>query len=108
MDVCLRVILKKLVSQNGMNLRQLSKVTGVPQATLSSYMSGGGSSKPQHIRALARHFNVSMEYLLFGEDSRPSFESILTEHVYDGWLKVKIERTVPSVKLQANKGKNES
>lgn len=90
-------ILKELINNRDITLRELSKQTKVPQPTLSSYLAGAGSSKPQHIRALAKFFGVSMEFLLFGEDDRPpTLEEVLTEHVFDGWLRVKVERAIPN------------
>ena len=42
-------------------------------------------------------FGISMEALLFGEDDRPpTLDQVLTEGVFEGWLKVKIERAIPN------------
>jgi hypothetical protein len=36
---------------------------------------------------------------IFGEDSRPpTLNDVLTEGIFEGWLKVKIERAVPTKK----------
>lgn len=92
-------VLRTLIDNEGTTLRKLSSKTGVPQATLSAYLAGGGSSKMEHILALAEHFDVSMEYLLFGEDRKTTtLEEMFTEEVYSGWLKVKIERAIPDKK----------
>ncbi len=93
-NVQLKSILKKLISERKVTIKEVCKATKVPQATLSSYLSGGGSSKPQHIRALAQYFGVSMEFLLFGEDSTLSLDSQVTEGIFEGWIKVKIERAI--------------
>lgn len=90
-------VLKVLIDSEKITLRKLSSKTGVPQATLSSYLAGGSSNKMEHILALAEHFNVSMEFLLFGEEKkRPSLEDVFTEELFSGWLKVKIERAIPT------------
>lgn len=92
-------ILRTLIDNEKTTLRKLSSKTGVPQATLSAYLAGGSSNKMEHILALAEHFDVSMEYLLFGEDRKQSsLEDIFTEEVYSGWLKVKIERAISDKK----------
>ncbi|HEX7673757.1 MAG TPA: helix-turn-helix transcriptional regulator [Bdellovibrio sp.] len=93
----LDVVLKQLIAEKGVTLRSLSKQTKVPQSSLSSFLAGAGTSKPEHVRSLAKFFNVSMEYLLFGEDEKPpSLEEVLTEDVFSGWLKVEIKRAIPN------------
>lgn len=101
----LDIILKRLISEKGITLRQLAKETGVPQATLSSYLAKGGTSKPEHIHALAKFFGCSMEVLLFGQDTRsPSLDEVLTEGVFEGWLKVRIERAIPNQRKTSSEG----
>lgn len=96
-ELQLAKILGRLIEKRKMSLRDLAKETGVPQATLSSYLSGGRSGKPEHVLALSRFFGCSMEFLLFGHDERkPTLEEVLTEPVFEGWLKVKIEKAVPN------------
>jgi transcriptional regulator with XRE-family HTH domain len=85
--------------QKPVSARALSKATGVPQSTVSHLLSGRSSQKPEHLLALARYFGVSLEYLIFGEDQQANqLESILTEEVFTGWLKVRVERVVPTKK----------
>ncbi len=96
-ELKLRLTLKKFIEERKISLRDLAKRTGVPQPTLSSYLAGAGTGKPEHIRALAKFFGVSMEVLLFGVDDRPpTLEDVLTEEVFQGWLRVKIERAIPN------------
>lgn len=92
-------ILNELMKQRSISSRALSKATGVPQSTLSHLLSGRSSQKPEHLLEIAKHFGVSMEYLIFGEDQQtPTLESVLTEEVFSGWLRVKIERAIPNKK----------
>lgn len=92
-------ILEKLLKEHDISARELARQTGIPQSTLNNYLSGRGPTKPEQILAIAKYFNVSMELLLFGEDDRPpTFNDVLTEGLFEGWLKVKIERAVPSAK----------
>lgn len=91
--------LNELMKQRSISARALSKVTGVPQSTLSHLLSGRSSQKPEHLLELAKYFGVSLEYLIFGEDAQVNtLETILTEEVFSGWVKIKIERAVPSKK----------
>lgn len=88
-------ILKGLMDARKIKVRELARATGVPQATISGFLSGGGVSKPVHIRTLAKFFCVSMEFLLFGEDDRePTLSEIDTEEFFDGWLRVTIHKAI--------------
>jgi len=90
-------VLKKLLSERNVTAREVSRATGVPQSTLASLMSGKSSHKPEQILSIARYFGISMETLLFGFDERePSLSEILTEDVFQGWVKVRIERAIPT------------
>lgn len=92
-------ILEKLLKEHNISARELARQVGIPQSTLNNYLSGRGPTKPEQILAIAKYFNVSMELLLFGEDDRPpTLNDVLTEGLFEGWLKVKIERAIPSSK----------
>lgn len=92
-------ILGRLLKENGLSARELSRRVGIPQSTLNNFLSGRGPHKPEQILSIAKYFNVSMELLLFGEDDRPpSLNDVLTEGLFEGWLKVKIERAIPNTK----------
>ena len=90
-------VLKKLMKEKGVSATELSKATGIPPATLSSLTSGGQSQKPEHLLALSQYFGSSIESLLFGEDMRPpTLDEVLTEGIFEGWLKVRIDKAVPN------------
>lgn len=75
----------------------MSRQTGIPQSSIMSLLEGRGTGRPEQLLRLANFFGTSMEYLLFGEDSRPpSLDDVLTEGIFEGWLKVKIERAIPN------------
>lgn len=91
--------LQKLMHDRGVSTRVLAKASGVPQSTISAMCAGRSSQKPENLLALSKFFGVSLEYLLFGEDdSAPTLASILSEEVFAGYLKVKIERLIPDKK----------
>ena len=94
--------LSALMRHKAISARALSKATGVPQSTLSHLLSGRSSQKPEHLLAISQFFGISMESLIFGEDAAQvsSLESVLTEEVFSGWIKVKIERAVPNKRKQ--------
>lgn len=92
----LDVTLKRLMEEKNIKgVRQLSRDTGIPQATLSGFLNGGSFKKPGHILTLARFFSVSMEYLLFGEDKRePTLAEIATEELFEGWLHITVNKAI--------------
>ncbi len=97
-------VLRTLLAERGLSVRQLSKETGIPQSTLSSYLAGRALSNPLQVSAVAQYLGVSLDYLLFGEEPlASSLESILTEEVFSGWLKVKVERAIPTKRRNGSK-----
>ena len=92
--------LKQLMEINKVSSTQLSKECAIPASTLSTYLSGKKASySPDHLAALADYFSVSLDYLMFGETSgASSLNSLLTEQIFDGYLKVKVERVIPNNK----------
>ena len=95
--VKLKTVLAQLLKDRGVSAREVARKCAIPQSTFGNYLSGRGPQNPEQILALAQYFGCSMEYLLFGEDIRPpTMDEVLTEGVFEGWLKVKIERAIPN------------
>lgn len=93
----LHSILKTLMNDKGVSAREVSRACDIPQSTVVSYLSGRGTQSPEHILKLAEYFGTSMEHLLFGKDRNvPTLDDVLTEGIFDGWLRVKIERAIPN------------
>lgn len=96
--------IKKLISERKISIRALAKQTGIPQSTLNSISNGREPGKVEHLLTLSKYFKVSMEYLLTGNDDQPpTLENVLTEDIFAGWLRVKIERAIPDKKREGNK-----
>jgi transcriptional regulator with XRE-family HTH domain len=56
--------LDELIGERGLNKSQLSAQSGVPYTTIVSlYEKGSQNAKRSTLLALARYFNVSMDYL---------------------------------------------
>lgn len=96
----LKDTLREMIKAKDVSVREVARVCGIPQSTIASYLSGRGSQSPEYILKLAEYFDTSMEHLLFGNDRNPTtLEHVLTEHIFDGWLKVKIEKTFSGNKI---------
>ena len=91
-------VVKKLMQKKGVSARTLSRACEIPMSTMSSYLTGRKASySPQHLMALAEFFSVSVEYILTGKERSPvNLELLPTSPVFAGWLKVKVERYIPS------------
>lgn len=96
----LKHVLKRIMAERGLTVRALSKECGVPLGTLSNYLAGGSSSKPEHLRAISRFLGISIEKLCFDEDDLkdPGFNTAMLEDLFSGWLKVNIQRVIPEKK----------
>ncbi len=94
-NIVLGATLKQLIKQRNLTLKQVSKGASVPISTLSEAINGRMLSA-KHLLSLSRFFQVSIEFLLTGEQSQPmDLETMLSEHLFSGYLKVKIERLIP-------------
>src|SRR5262249_6264061 len=98
-ELKLHSVLKELIVERGVSAREVARACGIPQSTLTSFLSGRSTYKLDHVLALAQHFNVTLEYLLFGDGTRPtSLDGMTTVPIFDGWAKIRIERPLPSEK----------
>lgn len=96
--------LKDLIAERGVSAREVARACGIPQSTLTSILSGRGRHNPHQLLALCRYFGVSMEALLFEESERPpTLEEVFTVPVFEGWLKVNVEKAIPG-KKKSRKG----
>lgn len=103
-ELKLHKVLKTLMDQKKISARELSRQTKVPPSTLSSLLAGGKPQKLNHVLVLAEYFGTSMEMLLYGSDRRPpTIEELATEGIFEGWLKVKIERAIPEKRKAEDK-----
>ena len=89
--------LKTLMKDRKITLKDLSKSTGIPISTLGSYTASEKSTySADHISSLCTYFDVSADYLLFGKNTEvEALNAILTEELFSGWIKVRVERAIP-------------
>lgn len=88
--------LKALLEQRGMTVRDLGRHVKLPESTIKTWLRGANPRSMEDVRACARFFDVSLEYLLFGEEDAPprTLQELPLEEVFDGWLRVKVQRAV--------------
>lgn len=95
MELKLSSVLTRLLRERGMTLKELAQAINAKPSTLSGWKNGVTPRDMFEVRSCARFFGVSIEKLLFDETSEIAvLESLLTEEIFEGFLKVKIERVI--------------
>lgn len=92
--------LKKLLAENEMSARQLSKETGISISTISDVINGRQISL-KNLQILSTFFDVSLDYLVKGDDSShvKTIESLDFEDLFEGIVKIKISKLNPLKKV---------
>ncbi len=65
---------EKLCKDNNIKASKVSKETGIPTATLSSWKKGVYTPKQDKLQLIANYFNVSVDYLMTGKESEFTIE----------------------------------
>lgn len=93
MDLKIGSILKKLLKQQGLSLKDLSKVSGVPTSTLGEWANDRNPRSAIQVKKVSEALGVSMHYLYFGEEDRDEpINKILKEDFFQGTFEISIKR----------------
>ena len=88
--------LEELCKKKGVSVNQLSRGISVSSSTCYEWMGASGRipRDPEHLRALSKFFSVSLEFLLFGEDSEVvTIDSLLSKtELHTGLYEITIKR----------------
>ncbi|MBS1986067.1 MAG: helix-turn-helix transcriptional regulator [Bdellovibrionales bacterium] len=68
MDLAFSKILRELLQNRGMSTARLAKAVGISPKTVSDWMTGRVPRDLAAVRRCANHLNVSVHYLLYGEE----------------------------------------
>ncbi len=104
MELQLNLVLRRMMKQQKISLRQLAKETGIKPSTLSGWSNGVSPRDLSEVLVCARYFKMSLEQILF--DQQPdsaSLENFLTEDVFNGFLKVTIQKVISTTKRSQQK-----
>lgn len=58
----------ELLKKNGKKAADVTRATGIPASTFSDWKKGKSSPKQEKLQKIADYFNVSLEYLMTGEE----------------------------------------
>lgn len=99
--IVLAKTLKALLDKNKMTVKGLSKELSIPNSTLSSYLGKKATYQLDHIIKIADYFDVSMDFLLRGKESREiSLKNLKLEDLFDGFVKIKIQRVLQESSIE--------
>ena len=94
--------LQRLLKNNNMTLRRLSKESGIPLSSISEWKKNNRNPNAEDLAKVAEVFDCSIHYLLFGdEDPAEPIQKILKEEFFKGTFEITLKR----VKL--NEGSDE-
>lgn len=72
-----------LMRQHGLNKHTLAQKSGIPYTTIVGFYNRGyGNAKMSTIRQLAKFFNVTLDYLMDGEDAAHEETALLISNYY--------------------------
>lgn len=71
--------LRNLIRERGTTVVALSEKTQVPLATLKGWLNGKSVRDMLQLKAIADHFKVTLDFLYFGVERKPSFNDYREE-----------------------------
>lgn len=90
--------LSNLLTESGLTVKEAASICGTGTSQIQSWKSGTLSTDYAALSKLAEHLGITLEYLLTGENkTQPGIKEIFQngELLFDGFLKVRIERMIP-------------
>ncbi|MBC7456949.1 MAG: helix-turn-helix transcriptional regulator [Bdellovibrionaceae bacterium] len=99
-------ILKALMKERGLTMREVAKIAGVSPSTVNDWQSGSTPENYLAVKKLAKELGVSFSFLLTGEEEAvsknqlPSITEVFDDGgaLFDGYAKITIQRLVPRKK----------
>jgi transcriptional regulator with XRE-family HTH domain len=89
--------LEMLLKTNRVTPRQLAKEISIPYKTIMDWMAANRMPRdPETLKKITQYFNCSLEFLLFGEESRPLIQDLLEKtEVHTGLYEISIRKVNP-------------
>jgi transcriptional regulator with XRE-family HTH domain len=72
-------VLKRLIRQRGMTTAELATALSISPKTISDWLAGAVPRDYGAVRACARYFNVSLHFILFGEEEYSALPTEIIE-----------------------------
>lgn len=84
--------LEHLIKQYGINVSNLSKFSGVPNSTISDWLGGSNPKNISQVKKVADYFDVSIDYLCFGEIKQQTEINQYKDEINAGVFEVVLRR----------------
>jgi transcriptional regulator with XRE-family HTH domain len=95
LEIKLGPTINRLMHEQGVSLKELSITSGVPQSTLSYMRRNRQPRDIQTVMAVAQALNVSLYYLLYGQEDpsvKGTFVTDLTSELFSGVFEITIKK----------------
>lgn len=89
------VNLKELMKAKRVSPGDLAKELGLPYKTVQDWLASGDRMprNPEVIRKISQFFGCSIEFLLFGEESKPAIEELFSSvAIHSGLYRITFEK----------------
>ena len=84
--------LESLIEEHGINTSKLAKLTGIPNSTISDWLGGSNPKNITQVKKVANYFNISVDYLCFGEPQRAENINEYKDEINAGVFEVVLRR----------------
>jgi transcriptional regulator with XRE-family HTH domain len=93
MTIKIGIILRKLLDEQRLTLKAVSKGAGVPATTIAEWSNNRSPKNLLHAQRVAAFLGVSLHFLLFGEEDREEpLMKLLKEDVFSGTFEINVKR----------------
>lgn len=91
----LKDTLKDLLTRNDMSQTDLSRVTDIPVSTINGWLNGVDPKNITQLKVIADYYNVSLDFLCFGEMQQEIASKRLNDDINIGNFEVILRRRKP-------------
>jgi len=86
--------LKSLMAEKNLSAKALSRKLGVPYNTLQEWLSSRIPRNPESLKKISAYFNISVHFLLFGEEDPSSLIGNILEktEIHTALYEISIKR----------------
>ena len=93
MTIKIKTILKRLLSEHNCTAAQLARSTSVPPQTINNWLSGQMPGNLDQLKAIADHFKVSLDFLVYGDENRQKIFESYRDEINAGTFEVILRKT---------------